>query len=100
MKVHMQSIQFVAGEHLKAFTQKKVEKLEQFFDKIIQAEVFFSLDKKNRTIKDKVVTIKLKVPGNQIVATEVSKTFEEATDSASRSLQRQLKKYKAKLRSQ
>ena len=96
----MQSIQFVAGEQLKEFTQKKVEKLEQFFDKIIHAEVFFSLDNKSSSIKDKNVTIKLKVPGNQVVATSVSKTFEQAVDDATASLQRQLKKYKEKLRGQ
>ncbi|MCD7712248.1 MAG: HPF/RaiA family ribosome-associated protein, partial [Firmicutes bacterium] len=39
MDIRIQSIHFDASEQLEAFVQKKVSKLEQYFDGILLAEV-------------------------------------------------------------
>ena len=48
--------------------------------------------------ENKIVEIQLSIPGDVIVMKKVSKTFEEGLDVAVRSLERQLKKRKEKLR--
>lgn len=98
MTVQIQAIEFNAREHLVAFIKKKLEKLVQFFDRIIGVQVFLSLDNKNRSVKDKIVKVAIKIPGSQIIVSEMSKTFEEAAALAVQSSKRQLKRYKEKLR--
>ncbi|MGB1205442.1 MAG: ribosome hibernation-promoting factor, HPF/YfiA family [Chitinophagales bacterium] len=98
MKVQIQAKQFSAGQHLIDFIEKKLTKLEQFFDRIIDTEVFLSLEGGDSSVRDKVVKIKVNLPGNQIIASERSKLFEEAVDLSVSSLSRQLKRHKEKLR--
>jgi len=98
MKIQIQAIQFTADQKLVNFIERKLQKLEQFFDRIIDAEVYLSLDSRASHIKDKVVKIKVNVPGSQVIATESSKIFEEAVDMSVHSLKRQIKRYKDKVR--
>jgi len=96
MKLQMHSIHFDADITLIDFIQKKADKLETFFDKIIDGEVFMRLEK-NEPNENKMIEIKLNIPGNQLFAKEKAKTFEAAADEAVESLRRQLKKHKEKL---
>ena len=45
MKLKIHSIHFDADQKLVDFVQEKVDKLDHFFDKIIDGEVFLRLDK-------------------------------------------------------
>lgn len=95
MKITVQSIHFTADKGLLEFIQKKVDKLETFYDNIINGEVYLKLE----NVEDeanKITEIKLQLPGNQIFAKEQCKTFEEATDLAIESLRRQIAKHKTK----
>ncbi len=94
MKLQMHSIHFDADGKLLAFIQKKTDKLDTFYDRIIDGEVFMRLEKND--VENKVVEIKLNIPGSQLFAKEQSKTFEAATDMAVEALRRQLKKFKEK----
>lgn len=96
MKLQMHSIHFDADAKLVEFIQKKADKLETFFDRIIDGEVFMRLEK-NESNENKVIEIKLNIPGNQLFAKEQSRTFEAAADEAVEALRRQLKKHKEKL---
>lgn len=96
MKLQMHSIHFDADTTLIDFIQKKADKLEKFFDRIIDGEVFMRLEK-NESNENKMIEIKLNIPGNQLFAKQKGKTFEAATDEAVESLRRQLKKHKEKL---
>ena len=93
MKLQIHSIHFDADQKLIDFVQKKADKLETFYDRIVDGEVFLRLN--NSGIENKTVEIKLNVPGNQLFAKEEAKSFEEATDLATEALRRQLKKTKA-----
>lgn len=95
MKLQMHSIHFDADQKLVDFIQKKTDKLDTFYDRIIDGEVFMRLDKGDAR-DNKVIEIKLNIPGNQLFAKEKSISFEAAADEAVEALRRQLKKYKEK----
>lgn len=96
MKIQIQSLHFDADQSLKDFINKKLVKLETFYDRIIDSDVILSLEQLNTQVKDKVVVIKTNIPGNTLVAKEKSKKFEQAVDLAVDSLRRQLEKIKTK----
>lgn len=99
MKVHTESVQFKADKKLVEFINKKVGKLDQYFDRIVHADVKLRLENSGQ-VKDKVVEVRLDVPGQRLFAKEVNKTFEQSISEAVDNLRRQLSKYKEKLRPQ
>ena len=97
MKVYTQSINFNASDTLLDFTQKKVASLIKFYDKIIDAEVFFKLENSSDK-ENKITEIKINIPGHELVVKKQFKTFEEGVSTAIESLKRSLRKSKEKLR--
>jgi putative sigma-54 modulation protein len=95
MKIKVQSIHFDADKKLVDFVQKKMDKLETFYDRTVDGEVFLRLN--NEGIDNKTVEIKLNVPGSQLFAKEQARTFEAATDQATEALKNQLSKFKTKV---
>ena len=98
MNIKIHSIHFDADSKLLGFINQKVKKLQQFYVGIIGAEVFLRLEKV-QDMENKIVEVKLFIPGNDIFAKKQSKTFEESTDDCVEALRRQLKKHKDKQRS-
>src|ERR1700678_2606690 len=93
MKITVQSIHFNADKGLLEFIQKKVDKLDTFYDNIINGEVYLRLEKVEDEA-NKITEIKLLLPGNQVFAKEQCKSFEEATDLAVESLRKQIERHK------
>lgn len=98
MKVNTQSVNFTADKKLIDFIQKRMDKLDQFYDKVIQSDVYLKLDNTSEK-ENKIFEVKVSVPGDSFVVKKQCKTFEEGADSAAASIERQLKKRKQKLRS-
>lgn len=96
MKLQVHSIHFDADQKLVNYIQKKVDKLETFYDRLVDGEVYLRLN--NEGTDNKTVEIKLNVPGAQLFAVEKARSFEAATDLTTDALRMQLKKFKAKLR--
>ena len=97
MKVNTQSVNFDADTKLLNFIQKRMDKLEVFYDKVIGSDVYLKVE--NTSAKEnKIVEIKLLVPRDKMIVKKQCKSFEEAVDSACSSLERQLVKKKEKLR--
>jgi putative sigma-54 modulation protein len=96
MKLQMYSIHFDADQSLLDFIQAKLNKLDTFYDRIVDGEVFLRLDN-NNGITNKIVEVKLFVPGSTLFTKTESTTFENATDEALATLTRQIKKYKEKI---
>jgi putative sigma-54 modulation protein len=96
MKIKVQSIHFDADRKLINFIQQKVDKLELFYDRMVDGEVFLRLN--NEGVENKTVEIKLNLPGSQLFATEKARSFEAATDLATEALKNQLKKFKTKVK--
>lgn len=95
MKLQVHSIHFDADIKLIDFIQKKLNKLETFYDRLVDGEVFLRLN--NEGIENKTVEIKLRVPGNQLFAIEKARSFEAATDLAADALRNQLTKIKTRV---
>ncbi|MBO5846752.1 MAG: ribosome-associated translation inhibitor RaiA [Bacteroidales bacterium] len=97
MEIRIQDVHFDATEALKSFIQKKVSKLEQYYDGIIAAEVTLKVVKPE-TAANKEAQIRLVVAGQDLFASKTSDTFEEAIDGNVDALQKQLIKFKEKIR--
>lgn len=97
MKVIVQSVNFNADRELINFVEKKVAGLEKYYDKIVDSEVFLKVQQTSEK-ENKLVDIKINIPGNDIVIKKQCKTFEEGTMVAVDSLKRKLTKEKEKVR--
>ena len=97
MDIKVNSVRFDADQKLIDHVNKKVNKLGQFFDGIVGAEVFLRLE----NVQDddnKIAEIKLLIPGNELFVKKQTKTFEEAVNKAVDTLKAQVTKYKEKLK--
>jgi len=97
MKVNTQSVNFHADQKLLDFIQTKMNKLDLFYDKVIQSDVYLKVENTSNK-ENKIFEAKVSVPGDSLMVKKQCKTFEEGVDSAVASLERQLKKRKDKLR--
>jgi len=97
MKINVHSLKFDADQKLIDYIQKKADKLDRLFPRIIDADIILKLN--NEGIENKTVEVKLNIPKYQLFSTEKAETFEAATDEALEGIRRQLKKYKEKLTS-
>jgi putative sigma-54 modulation protein len=97
MKVNTQSVNFNADKKLIDFIQKRMDKLDLFYDKVIQSDVYLKVENTSDK-QNKIFEARVTVPGDSFVVKKQCKTFEEGTDMAVSSLERQLKKRKEKLR--
>ncbi len=97
MRVITQSVNFNADGKLIDFVQRRLDKLDLFYDKVISSEVFLKVE--NTSLKEnKIVEIKMMVPKDRFLVKKQCKSFEEAVDSACGSLERKLVKKKKKAR--
>lgn len=97
MKVRVQSVNFTADQKLINFIQAKLDKLDQFYDRVIDGEVFLKVDN-NHSKQNKISEIKLNIPGHELVVKKQCKSFEEAAQLGADALRRQLSKHKEKVR--
>lgn len=97
MDIRIQSVHFHADVKLLDYVQEKMDRLVHYYDQIIAGEVILKLDKSS-DLHNKVIHVKLHIPGNDIFVEEKGRSFEEATDIAADVLARQIKKRKEKMR--
>jgi len=97
MNVQIQSVKFDADKKLVEFVEGKMEKLERFADRATGAEVILKLDKDYEK-GNKVATVTLRMPGEDMVAEHRARTFEEAVDEAIDALKRQIEKFKERVK--
>ena len=96
MKLQMSSLKFDADAKLLDFVQKKADKLDTFYDQIIDGEVSMKVENSEDRL-NKIVEMKINVPGTTMFAKEKNKSFEAAVDEAVESIRRQIKKHKGKV---
>lgn len=95
MNLNVQSIRFDADKKLIDFIQRRADKLDLFFDQILDGECYLKVEN-TEDEANKVTEFKLNIPGSQLFAKGQAKSFEEATDIAVESLRRQINKVKTK----
>ncbi len=98
MEVKINSVHFSADQKLVEFVNKKVNKLDTFFEGIIKAEVILKISKPE-AVNNKVSELKLSTPSmGNLFAKKQADSFEEATDLAVDAVKKQIEKYKEKLK--
>jgi len=98
MQIDIQAVRFTADQKLKDFINEKLDKLTKFHHKIISTVVYLKLENSGQ-VRDKIVEIKVSIPGSTLVAHATDKSFEAAVDDALETLKRQLKKENEKTQS-
>jgi putative sigma-54 modulation protein len=98
MNVNIQSLHFDADIKLVDFIKEKLAKLERFHDRIHGAEVVLRLEHDGEKRENKVVEIRLDVPGNDFFAKRQGKLFEEAATEAIDALRSQVERSKERPR--
>lgn len=96
MKVNVQSVNFNADQKLIDFIQRRLDKLENYYDKIVYADVYLKVQNTSGK-ENKITEILLSVPGDDVMVKKTCKKFEECVDECVTALQRQLIKRKEKL---
>tara|TARA_B100000963_G_C22318764_1_gene533360 strand:- start:153 stop:452 length:300 start_codon:yes stop_codon:yes gene_type:complete len=96
MKVKVSALHFSADRKLVNFASEKVNKLQKFYDKIIDGNITFRVDNAEDR-ENKLAEIKLNIPGKELFAKKQSESFEKSVDEAVEALRRQLQKHKEKL---
>lgn len=85
MNVQIQSVKFDADRKLVEFVEHKMDKLDRFVERAIGADVILKLDK-DHELGNKVATINLHIPGDDLVA-EPGQKFRGGGRSLDRSAQ-------------
>ncbi|MBS0026664.1 putative sigma-54 modulation protein [Chitinophaga ginsengisegetis] len=96
MNVQIQTVHFDADSKLIDHVNKKVQKLNTFYDRIISVDVFLKVDNLAHQIKDKIAEIRVRIPRQDLFVKHESKSFEESFDLAFESLVEQVKRKKEK----
>ena len=97
MKVNVHAVNFTVDRKLVDFIQERMDKLEKYYDKIVSSDVFLKVEKTSDK-ENKIVEVKIHVPGNDFLVKKQCKTFEEAVEMTAESLERLLVKRKEKIR--
>jgi putative sigma-54 modulation protein len=97
MKVLISSLHFKADAKLESFIREKVSKVSSLFDGVISSDVILKVDQSS-TNDNKIAEIRINIPGNDLFAKKQAKTFEEAIDSASDALKKQITRHKEKVK--
>ena len=98
MKVSFHAVNFTVDKRLVDFIQERLDKLEKYYDKVVSADVFLKVEKTSEK-ENKIVEVKINVPGDEFLVKKQCKTFEEALELSAESLQRMLVKRKEKINS-
>ena len=97
MEIKIQSIHFDATEQLKAFAEKKTNKLEKAYEDIKNIELQLKVVKP-ATAMNKEAALSVSVPGQTLYFEKVCDTFEESIDQCVDAMKVQLTKFKEKQR--
>jgi len=97
MKVNVHAVNFTVDGKLVDFIQDRMNKLEKYYDKVVDSDIYLKVEKTSDK-ENKIVEIKVNVPGDDFMVKKQCKTFEEAVEIAAESLERLLVKRKEKLR--
>lgn len=97
MKVEVHAVNFAVDQKLVNFIQDRMNKLEKYYDKVVASDVYLKVEKTSDK-ENKIVEIKIHVPGDDFLVKKQCKTFEEAVEQSAESLERLLIKRKEKIR--
>ncbi|MBO4340948.1 MAG: ribosome-associated translation inhibitor RaiA [Bacteroidales bacterium] len=91
--INVQSLKFNADEKLLDYIEKKVGKVEKFFDNLGDIDVTLSIlpDAENKSVK-----LQTRFPGEDLIVERQARTFEEAVTDAADALKERIVRAKEK----
>lgn len=96
MKINIQYIDFTSRQKLDFLVKNKVQKFTRLCPDVISIDIKLRIER-SETNESKVCTIRLVIPGNDMLSNSRCETFEEAIAVAVEALERQIEKRKTKL---
>lgn len=93
MEIKIKSLKFDADQKLIAFVEKKVARVEKFFDGTIEAEVTLSLEQRPDNKNAKIVVF---APGQKFIIERSSSSFENAVSDAVDAMKEKMTRAKEK----
>lgn len=93
MNLTITARRFKLNNDLKYYVEEKTGKLDRYYDNILDIDVILGWEKNNRWVE-----LKITVYNKQIIVKEVSEEIRKSFDLALERAERQLKRYKEKLR--
>ena len=96
MEVHFTARRFKPHKDIRSHAVEAIRKLDRFYDGIVRSDVILSFEHTPNSVKS--AEIKLTVDGTVLTARDRSEDFYKSIDLAVSKLERQLAKYKTKLR--
>lgn len=97
MKTTIQFVSMPTSEALEAYTMKKLGKLYQKYEDIIQTTVYFKREKNPKEL-GRICEMELSLSGPRIFASSNEKNYEMAVKNTISDLEKQLKKRKGTLK--
>jgi putative sigma-54 modulation protein len=97
MKVDVHAVNFNVDKKLVDFVQERMSKLEKYYDKVVSSDVYLKVEKTSDK-ENKIVEMKIIVPGDDFLVKKQCKTFEEAVELSAESIERLLVKRKEKIK--
>lgn len=94
MKIEIQALSFEPEEKLLTLAEDKLEKLGQYSEEIIEAQMTLRFDRSG-TRENKFCQIRLVVPGYDLFASKESHSFEEAILRTCEALKQQMSRRKS-----
>ncbi|HTJ48496.1 MAG TPA: HPF/RaiA family ribosome-associated protein [Cyclobacteriaceae bacterium] len=96
MKISIQSIDCSPRQDLLDLVNEKLEKLSHFSDRILEYKVVLRVEKADKR-DNKVVEVRVVIPGNDLFVKKTSESFEESLQKSYDVLQREIKDWKEKV---
>ncbi len=96
MQFHFTARKFKAHATLKEHASEAVSRLPKYYDGIVRGDVILGFERSSNSVKWAEVTIH--VHGTVLTAKEKSKDFVKSIDLAIEKMERQLSKYKSRVR--
>ncbi len=99
MNINFEYHEVAASQRLEAFVAERLEKLENKYDSIVSADVYFKKENSSNPERGKICSIRLEMPGPTIFAEASNGAFEASVAKVIDELRTQLQKRKEKLKS-
>jgi len=96
MDVHFTARRFKAHRDIRDYAMDAIKKLDKYYDGIVRSDIILSFERSTNSVK--TAEIVLRVDRTTLSARERSEDFIKSMDLALGKLERQLDKYKTKLR--
>lgn len=97
MKTNIQFVHADRSPSAEQLIQKKLDKVENKYDGIINADVLFKEEKDTTAGRGKICAVELNLPGPRIHASSNEESFEAAAAETIKDIERQLRRRKTEM---